>query len=510
MQPENLKTHGPERVWLVPLIATLTIVIFFLGFTRMFDAAFRGNDDTIYFYQMAVEQFHPGESAPLHDEIRTYLAQQDHSEFLLRRWNFRANNATHYLVMNTAIYGASRVIRQFVDGVRFDYALIISLSVALGVIVGAMMAAAIFRWVIISSNDAMLACGVALGMAIIAILNLLPLPASLTNPFGMSFGALAGEKAAGTIDFGSAAAFVFRIFLSGGAEYSVFGYTPRSQVFLIGLAVFLLRWRKAWLASYVLAAALSLFHHSMGGLFFAWLIAIDVIVRPQIFNLRIVALCALVLTSALLRGTILADLQLRPFAVAGAVVAGLIATIWFVRRQNLNFALYDSLEKRLIAPFRHRLNQLGPIGSDLTVGISLCLVIIPVAIVMNRIGDPYSAVVFWSDLVVRSLAMLQPAFFVGLTILAVRWVRARVVWDANRFYSAVVGLAILLAVPVAFRAVTPTGLGRATEQISQISPYIGRPLPELRTQGRDAVLHYAVAFQLDTGQNVLGAMLARQ
>ncbi len=449
MQPENRKIGEAGQVWLLQLIALITVVIFFLGFARMFDAAFRGGDDTTYFYQMAVEQFHPGESAPLHKEIRNYLAQQDHSEFLLRRWDFRVNNATHYLVMNTAIYGASRIVRLFADGVRFDYALIISLSVALGVIVGAFIAAAVLRWVIVGSHDPISASGVALGMAIIATVSLLPLPASLSNPFGPSFGALAGENVAATMSFGDSIAYLVKIFLAGGAEYSVFGFTPRSQVFLIGLAVFLLRWRNAWLASYGLAAMLSLFHHSMGGLFFAWLIAIDVIVRPQIFDLRIIALSAVVLGSALARGTILADLRLWPFVVMSVLLFGFIALVWFARRRQLNFPLYDSLERRFIIPCRNRLNRLGLIGSDLTVGISLCLMIIPIAIVMNRVGDPYSAAVFWSDLVVRSLAMLQPAFFVGLTILAVRWAYTRTGWDPKWFCGAVLCLAMVVAMPIA-------------------------------------------------------------
>ncbi len=502
MQLENLKAPGPERVWLVPLIATITVAIFFFGFARMFDGSFRGNDDTLYFYQMAVEQFHPGESAPLHNEILTYLGQQDNADVLLRRWNFRVNNATHYLVMNTAIYGASRVVRMFADGVKFDYALIISLSVALGVIVGAMIAAAILRWAIISSGDPILACGAALGMAIVSALSLFASKGTLLRPFAAALG---GEEPS-TLD---SVAFLFKSFLVGGSEYSIFGYTPRSQLFLIGLAVFLLRWRGAWLASYGLTAALLLFHHSMGALFLAWLIAIDVIIRPSIFDLRIITICVLALGSALARGTILADLRLWPFVLAGVLLAGLIAALWFVRRQKLSFRLLDDLEERLLIPFRNRLNHLGPIGSDLTVAFSLCLMTIPAAIVMNHVGDPYSAVFFWSDLIPRSFAMLQPAFFVGLTILTIRWVRTWIAWDANWFYGAVLSLAALLAAPMAFRAATPAALGRATSEISQVSPYLGKPLPQLSTQAREAALHYAVAFQLDTGQNVLQPMLRR-
>lgn len=500
---EKINTRGSERVWFVPLIATIAVVIFIFGFARMFDGSFRGNDDTIYFYQMAIEQFHPGESAPLHKEILTYFAQQDNADFFLRRWNFRVNNATHYLVMNTAIYGASRVVRMFADGVKFDYALIISLSVAFGVIVGAMIAAAILRWAIISSGDPILACGTALGMAIVAALSLFASKGTLLRPFAASFTALGGEEPS-TLES------IVRSFLVGGSEYSIFGYTPRGQVFLIGLAVFLLRWRGAWLAAYGVAAALLLFHHSMGALFLAWLIAIDIIVRPRIFDLRIITICILALGSALARGTILADLRLWPFIVAGGVLAVLLAALWFAHRQKLRFRPLDSLEKRLLTPFRSRLDQLGPIGSDLTVGFSLCLITIPLAILMNHVGDPYSAVFFWSDLIPRSFAMLQPAFFVGLTILALRWVQTRIAGGPYWFCGAALCLAGLLTAPVALRAVAPSGLGRATSEIYQVSPYLGQPLPKLSTQAREAAFHYAVAFQLDTGQNVLQPMLRRQ
>ncbi len=503
---EKINTRGSERVWFVPFIATIAVVIFFFGFARMFDGSFRGNDDTIYFYQMAVEQFHPGESAPLHKEILNYFAQQDNADFFLRRWNFRVNNATHYLVMNTAIYGASRVVRMFADGVKFDYALIISLSVAFGVIVGAIIAATILRWAIISSGDPILACGTALGMAIVAALSLFASKGVLLRPFAASFTALGGNKPS-TLE---SIIYIVKSFLVGGSEYSIFGYTPRGQVFLIGLAVFLLRWRGAWLAAYGVAAALLLFHHSMGALFLAWLIAIDIIVRPRIFDLRIITICILALGSALARGTILADLRLWPFIVAGSVLAALLVALWLARRQELRFRPLDSLENRLLLPFRNRLDQLGPIGSDLTVGFSLCLMTIPLAILMNHVGDPYSAVFFWSDLIPRSFAMLQPAFFVGLTILALRWVRTQIACSPSWFYGATLCLAVLLAAPVALWAMAPSALGRATSEIYQVSPYLGQPLPKLSTQAREAAFHYAVAFQLDTGQNVLQPMLRRQ
>lgn len=70
--------------------------------------------------------------------------------------------------------------------------------------------------------------------------------------------------------------------LNSGAQFSIFGFTPRSALILLVLLVFLMRWTGHWFYSYLLLSASLLIHQSMATLVVGTVIFIDLILRTRI------------------------------------------------------------------------------------------------------------------------------------------------------------------------------------------------------------------------------------
>lgn len=454
-QPRDIALSG--RPWMVSLVATVAVLIFVCGFARMFNDSFRGNDDAVYFYQAALEMRHADKTAPLHNHVRKYLAAHTSSDVARRRWDLRVQYSQNYLMMNAFIYGSSRALREFFGSLPVAYPLLVSLSIAIGVILGAIVSVSVLRWAIIRVGDLATASGVALGLAILGACSLVPL-IPLENPFGsvswrlLDGTTLAPASAPSIASVADSAWYLFFTFVGGGSEYSIFGYTPRSQLYLIALAAFLLRWNGAWTAAYAIVVALAVVHQSMAALVLAMFIAIDVIARPYIFNQWIIALCAVGIGLELYRETLFADFGMWPFiATMVGAGAGVFAVSALIARSGIRIPFHQTAI-RITAPCRRLLERLGPIGSDLVLGMACALGTIPIAIVMCRIADPLSALTFWSWLPIRLMMIVQPAVFVGLSILLIRWLAIRT--GAERWiYPIAITAAIAVSAPVSYRTV---------------------------------------------------------
>lgn len=486
------------RPWVNSLIVTLIVLVFLAGFARMFTISFRGNDDTVWLYLSGIELGYAGATAPLHDAVRAYLPGQPNGERALKRWNLRAAYSQNYLAPSAFIYAASRTIKGFVRGLRGDYALFVALSIAIGVIMSTIVAVSVLRWAILSCEDSATSYGALLGLAVIAGLSMLPVGiGSLRNPFD-------------TGGVGESIRYLTQLFLVGGSEYSIFGYTPRSQFYLSALAVFLLRWRSRWLAAYVLTLLLALLHQSMAGLLLVVLVATDLLLRPQLFDRRTIAVVVIGVAALFARESLFGQLGLWPLIAIVGVAAAVVIGAGLATRAGRQVPLWHSVENRLLAPLRRRLERLGPIGGDLAVIFGAWLLTLPIAAIVSRVAEAQAAYSFWAEIHVRVLMLLQPAILVGLAILAVRWLQDNLIIDRRWLYGTIIGLSALITVPVVAGALAryEAPLERIGQALYRYNSLFGQPLPRLDIETREAALYYAIAFEIDTARDTVRPMLA--
>jgi hypothetical protein len=198
--------------------------------------------------------------------------------------------------------------------------------------------------------------------------------------------------------------------------------------------------------------------------------------------------------------------------MALAVVMAAVGAAVAAHRHGVRLPWWEALDNRLLVSVRKRTDRLGPIGSDLAIAWTLWLLTLPVALLVTHFVDPASAYHFWGEIHLRVLMLLQPVTFVGLSILAVGWLETNLVIDRRWLYATIVVVAVLATAPAAVQAVThyDAGLLRTGRMLNQYNTLLGKPLPALDIQTREAALYYAIALELDGQSTLVKPMLGPQ
>ncbi len=480
--------------------ATLVVLLFAIGFARAFNYSFRANDDTVWWYLTGVELASASAVAPLNDAVRTYLAEQKDADVAFPRWQLRERYTKNYLLPSALIYVSSRAVERFVQAFRAPYGLFFTLSLALGLVLSALVAVSLLRWVIVTSRDLSIAFGTLVGVAAIALSGVVPQTA-----FNLTSG---GNLA--TIDgVGNSLSYLAVQVAAVHPEYSIFGYTPRNQFYLCAVAVFLLRWRESWFAAYALTVVLMLVHQSMAGIMLMLLVIVDALARPQVFDRKVIATVLVGIAVMFGRETLLSQLGLWQ-AVGVAIVLLLIAaTLIAATKYYPRVTLFESADKFALAPLRQQLARVGVIGADLVSILAIWLITLPVALVAVRVAPPAAAYHFWGEIHLRVLMLWQPVFFIGVCVLLVRWLEARLFVDHRWLYGAVIAISALAVTPALIQAIAyyDAGLVRFSSTLLSYSQLLGKPLPQLDTQTREAVLYFAISAKQNSQANIVRPML---
>ena len=207
---------------------------------------------------------------------------------------------------------------------------------------------------------------------------------------------------------------------------SPFGYFARSNFNLLMILLFALRWSNRYATSYALIAVLGLIHVAQSGLVLILLIVVDLLLRPEVFLRRRVALGLAVaaLTFIARQGAwpSYAWLSDHAAAVGGvAVVAliGVLAVTTLVRR-------IEGTPDPFLGPIlrmRAGLFATGPVLGDLVVvvaiwlGLSLSLLVLVKVLGQDRLqAMSYLSQVTLLGIPRRLLSMLQAPFIFGLIL----------------------------------------------------------------------------------------------
>ena len=466
--------------------ATLVVLLFAIGFARAFNYSFRANDDTVWWYLTGVELASASAVAPLNDAVRTYLAEQKDADVAFPRWQLRERYTKNYLLPSALIYVSSRAVERFVQAFRAPYGLFFTLSLALGLVLSALVAVSSLRWVIVTSRDLSIAFGTLVGVAAIALSGVVPQTAfNLTS--GGNLATIDEVGIRSRIWPSKSLRFIRNIRFSG---------TRLATNFIcVQWLFFCCAGARAGLPPMHSPSFSCLCTRAWPDLMLMLLVIVDALARPQVFDRKVIATVLVGIAVMFGRETLFSQLGLWQ-AVAVAIVLLLIAaTLIAATKYYPRITLFESADKFALALLRQQLARVGIIGADLVSILAIWLITLPVALVAVRVAPPAAAYHFWGEIYLRVLMLWQPVFFIGVCVLLVRWLEARLFVDHRWLYGAVIAISALAVTPALIQAIAyyDAGLVRFSSTLLSYSQLLGKPLPQLDTQTREAVLYFAIS-----------------
>jgi len=193
-------------------------------------------------------------------------------------------------------------------------------------------------------------------------------------------------------------------------SFGLFSFTGRNNYVLLFLAFVLVRWRGHYGAFYILCALSITMHASMAMLAMLIFIAIDALVRPEIFKKKsVIASIVLGLAYYFLVETLW---QKVGFLALGLFVPLLLLICFGVFQDKI--LSYFPKAVPLIQNVRARANA-NVMGADIFLFLAAWIATFFPVMALSQIVDPDQFIYFWSQLHMRILAIFQPvllfAFF---------------------------------------------------------------------------------------------------
>ncbi|MDX2235655.1 MAG: hypothetical protein NW200_14245 [Hyphomonadaceae bacterium] len=299
---------------------------------------------------------------------------------------------------------------------------------------------------------------------------------------------------------------LWKFTVNPGDQFTLFGFTPRSYLFLLTLVVFAFRWRGWWAASYWAAVPLIFVHQSLAALFIALLVGVDCVLRRSMLIRPAVA------TAIAAAGLVWAARETlwnyvsptaaaaAPFAVAAALALygwSVYALGRAVRSGRTPFLLKSPA---FLAP----LTRLHPALGDLVVIGAVWVFTLPVSYAITLTLDPVIAKYFWAQIGGRLYSLIYPGLIFAALVVALE--RLRVVDRRPYIVAVAVGLAALA--PAWSLASTRYDYTAFRAAMRDVADLIDRPIGEAINFRQEAAVYMAAARELDTGEPRTALMFA--
>lgn len=221
-------------------------------------------------------------------------------------------------------------------------------------------------------------------------------------------------------------------FLAPGTGFSVFGLSGRNHFILMVLVVFILRWNGKFTASYALMPLLFLIHREYSGIALLFLLACDVVLRPQV--LRSLTVLGFVVGTfiAYLGVGFLAKLIVgNPVLYLGigvGLAAGLAGMIYAAAWHQ------EGMERLMpfLRPVRASGQRLGPVLGDIAVIVVLAGLSFPIAFIGYGQATDEQHAFLWRVLPSRPIGLFHLPVKVGLVLLGLNWVIRRTGLELTR------------------------------------------------------------------------------
>lgn len=474
------KVPAVRNAFLALASIALIIAVFAATFERSRQRDLRPSDDNIWFYMTGAELRNPASAETvrnivLNDVIPRTASEEGAKRFIMRV-EYNENYYAHSVLLGLVNPPADTAAR---NGV-LPYADAISEGTLNVTAVAAIISLTLLIAGLVVTRRAYFLTAAAFAMVILA---LAPLFSSAGNfiLFESLDPAIFGVN-------------LVRFLINPGEQFLIFGFTPRNYMFLLTLVVFAWRWAGMWAASYWFAAALLIVHLSLGALFIAILVAIDLLLRREQF-LRLHIVAPLAFAAVFWAGRESLWEYLTPsLKVVMPVLVGLFALVALIGFQILgrrlrNHPLMTSVPK-LLQPLQKQPSYLSD-AAIISVG---WLVLLPITYAISASMDPVVAKYFWAQLNARLYALLYPAIVFAIMLWAFHKYALKLdqrPWIAPLACGAV-AIAFLLQAP---RAAEPYAKFREGMRIvaqASLNPITG-PI----TIGDEAVIYFAASRQIE-------------
>lgn len=480
---------------------TYFLLILFIGLylaaaVREFALHMNVSDDTLWYYYIGSGVTQPSSFDRERDflPIAKDLAED---EITWQRLYLRAGYTGNYLIPTLVCFHVGNAIA---DGASPQTPFIERLSAALywgylsALVLGAAVTAFAFVWV-----GRSLQLPLVVALALIAALDLLPVDGGL------------GVLSSSTNSLREVIAIAHRlalIFIDPHYAIAPFGAMARNQIIFLALAVYALRWSSKPTAAYAFMIVLLLFHQSMAFLLLASLLAIDIVMRAQIFR---EPRCAVAAGAALAIG-LLREAHWAGIGRAGWIVLAAAAVIALVAIGLVVFALRKRGAGRPMARGAHgrwldAWHQKGDMATDV-IGLStLFMVALIVAAIANEFAQPFSQQYFWAILPGRLFALLRPLYFLAAAVWLGGWLAGHSS-PLGRTVMASVGLVIfvaLLSVEVHLTPPLAAVRERMANSLSKLDASLGRRSDVFKIED-EARFYYALVKYLNTRNDYLRNM----
>ena len=472
------------------------VSVLMVGFARISLSDMRASDDNIWLYVTGLALAHPADSAE--DPERLLIARvrdAGGAREAVIRYEMRADYRTNYLVPMLIWGGAAAIVNPAAAGTIEDYARAVGAAIVAGAAASHGFAILLLVLGVLATGRSDLVAATFGGITLLLALT-------LVAPGGAAF--LFWELQ-GIDAFRNA----FKFALHPDAQYSVFGFTPRSQLALIVLLVFILRWR-GWIgAGYAVLALGGLVHQSMASLAFAAVLGMDIVVRPSALVRRsvwpfLLLAAGLIAVRETLWAYVLAPAALLRLAILLFGVALMIVLARKALRSG-HAARLHTLRARIAAAPLYQV--------DATLLAMGWLLTLPVGYVLAQYADPLQRLYFWNQVHSRSWMLIAPA--IGSAIVLAAWhaasgtVTARLI--AKRPLSAAILVVVLVLAPLAATTqplvAASAQMRRLTMDMAALGRRLNQPLTLAPTIDDEALLYLGLARQRDTGEPYVKMLL---
>lgn len=504
------KWTGFVRRYSISIGLFIALVIGLSGYLANSLQGIRGSDDNLLFYMTGLNLFHAEKLESLNRRAVEFYKRNGASEHAVLRLNMHRNFLNEYVLPGAVIYGVSRSFKSVFDPVpdvyplflvqTFVFGLLFNFLIMLGLLLAAfaMIRRRLFVWALVAT------------LALVALSNLLPMNHN-------SYATILWHK-----ELGEMFTHLIELTLNPSPQFSSLSFPPRSNIALLLVGVFALRWTGRHFSAYLAAFFLSLVHLATSGLVLALMVAMDVVLRPGLFRRpQISAVIAVAAISMVIRESMFVLIVGEQALIAAAIIAAVILlaglTIWFFKRSGTELSKLAGPYLRLRAWLIGR----GNVAADLIVIAVLwisSLIVIYVLLNEFRAFSRWEAFYFWSRVNGRVLMVLHPTLIFGLCLLGFGSLVTRF---ANFRRHAATLMPALALVPMVILIGYAASIARsgnmmktAVYDLFQAERYVQiEAMPQITSEKlkhldfSDRVLYYAISKTVDGKIDALGKIM---
>ena len=490
---------------LIGFLAGLAAIRIYIA--RGMGLGMEGSEDYILFYLSGIHLFNAEKFAELNSRLIHHVAGfADISSMF--RLQLRTGILNEYSFTGGITVALSRMFKATFDMEPQLYPLFLAQSITFGMAAATLIVLLATIWMVAVSKRRTFVWAFVLTVLLFALLSLHSFPfytdaVLFVHPVDQAGIQLIFSDAPHILNQ------IGHLIVDPGAQFAPFGFTPRANLALLMISVFVLRWHRRYGLSYLLLALLTIIHLSQAGLMIAMFLMLDLFVRPNIYRRPFtLATAAFALIVFATRENVWQHAGQQGWQVA-AMFIGIIVLIVFILK---GLTIRGNMIAAALFPlswFQTFLRRRNLVASDLiaiTVGWIVSLVILYVLLNYFDIATRLQAFYVWGRIHGRILMMLWPSILFGLFILTFYWVNKKKAFRKPLTVAIpLAGLAVLaiLAQPTASSISGPSVLSRVASSFFLAERQMrSGPLRHFDAFSRDELIYYyAIARSIDSGKD---------